>query len=274
MTHRIAAVSFLNTRPLIHGLEARPDIVVARALPSRLADLLAAGAADVALLPVVETFRGRSGSILPGTGIACGGEVGSVKLFGRGPLAGIGRVRADRGSRTSVALADVLLREAAGVSAEFHEAEPIPGNLPEAGEAVLVIGDRCFEYERGIAGTDVWDRDLGAWWNEMTGLPFVFAVWAARPGLADDRAAGLADILAAARDKGLAAIEEIAAAAAAEGCLGHAGEATAEAIVYYFRHDLTYRLGPAEERGLVRFHELCVRHGLAPEGPAPAVSRG
>lgn len=274
MAYRIAAVSFLNTRPLIHGLAEDPRVDLRVDLPSRLPALLEAGEADVALVPVVEIFRGCGAGILPGTGIACRGAVDSVKLFGRGPVEGIRTVRADRGSRTSVALADVLLREAAGVRAEFRSVEPRVGDLPGADEAVLVIGDRCFAYGRGVADAAVWSRDLGTWWHEFTGLPFVFAVWAVRAGLGDDQVAELASLLTAARDRGLAAVSAIARQAAAEGLLGHGGEATPEAIDYYFRHDLTLELGDREERGLRRFHDHCVRQELVPDAPFPPVLRG
>lgn len=274
MLHRIAAVSFLNTRPLIRGLDEDPSVHLVLKMPSRLPGLLESGEADVALVPVVEVFRGRTGGIVPVSGIACRGAVDSVKLFGRGSLAEIKRVRADRGSRTSVALADVLLREQAGTTAEFRSAEPRVGDHPAGDEAVLVIGDRCFEYEKGLRGSGVWVRDLGTWWHEFTGLPFVFAVWALRPGLEAGRIAELAALLAAARDRGLDALGEIAATASGEGLLGHGGEATAEAIDYYFRHDLTFELGEDEERGMRRFHEFCVLHGLVPDTPFPTVLRG
>jgi len=274
MPFRIAAVSFLNTRPLIHGLDGDPRVTVFRDLPSRLAARLESGEADVALLPVVEAFRGRSGGILPGTGIACRGEVASVKLFGRSPLEETATVRADRGSRTSVALTDILLRETLGRPVPFVEAEPRPDDPPAAGEAVLAIGDRCLACDRTLSGPEFWSRDLGAWWEEATGLPFVFAVWAVRPGFDPGRAGELLAILTGARDRGLAALDEIAAEAAAEGLPGHGGEATADAIAYYLRHDLVLRLAEAEMRGLARFHELCVRYDLVPGGPFPAVLEG
>ena len=278
MPIRVAAVSFLNTRPLIHGLGENSSVIeLTRALPSRLADLLDEGRADVALLPVVDTFRGRCGGILGSTGIACRGEVGSVKLFGVTPLPEVRTILADRGSHTSAALTRVLLRESIGTAPLMVETEPRPGHLPGEGEAILVIGDRCFEYERDLREkglSKVWSRDLGQWWHEVTGLPFVFAVWAVARDFDPAQGAALAEILVSARDRGLDVLDDLAGEAAAEGRLGPGGEATAAAIVYYFRHNLLYRLGDEEERGMRRFHELCLRHGVIPEGPFPAVVRG
>ena len=163
MTVRIAAVSFLNTLPLVDWFSAAGDdsVELSLALPSRLADQLTTGEADVALLPVVEVLRGRSAGFFPGTGIACRGRVDSVKLFTRDDLASLERVTVDRGSRTSVALLKILLAEQHGVSPEFTEAKPEPGRFPMPGEGVLVIGDRCFEFERALADPSAGPADHG-----------------------------------------------------------------------------------------------------------------
>ena len=278
MTYRIAAVSFLNALPLIDRFlrNEEPRVTLIRELPSRLGTLLATGQADVALLPVVEVLTGVSPGILPGGGIACRGNVDSVKLFVHGNPAGLRRLRADRGSRTSVALARVLLAELHGLRPDPVEVEPVPGALPEPGEAVLVIGDRCLAYEApfrqglGTAGTVI---DLGGAWFEMTGLPFVFAAWAPAPDFMNaatpEELTELTDILTAAREDGWARRREIAAREAALGRRGRGGEATAEAITYYFERSLRYRLGDTELAGIARFRELCLAHGVLPPGTAP-----
>ncbi len=275
MVYRIAAVSFLNAIPLIDWFDqTRNDrVVLSQALPSRLGGMLAAGEADVAMLPVVEIFRGASPGMLPGTGIACLGDVDTVKLYHRGAWAQLARVFVDRGSRTSVALLRILLQEQFGIHPEFKEIEPRTDWRPTADEGALVIGDRCFEYEkelREIGETEVTGYDLGGAWHELTGLPFVFAAWAVAPGFpekaGDEGIRELIDLLTRARDHGLAHLEEIAVREAAGGRLGHGGEATAEALDYYFRHSLRYVLGEEEMAGLHRFHELCVKHGVVPDG--------
>ncbi|RLC97677.1 MAG: hypothetical protein DRI46_12590, partial [Chloroflexi bacterium] len=126
MTFRLAAVSFLNTIPLIDWFEQTGDqrVALSLALPSRLGGMLAAGEADVALLPVVEIFRGASSGMLPGTGIACRGDVDTVKMFYRGDPTGLESVAVDRGSRTSVVLLRILLQEQFGIRPEFTEIEP------------------------------------------------------------------------------------------------------------------------------------------------------
>ena len=275
---RIAAVSFLNAIPLTDwlagGAEGRVRLMVE--LPSRLAPLLQRGAADTALLPTVEILRGRSGGLLSPSGIACDGPVGSVAVFAAGPLDRVRLVQTDRGSRTSVALARVLLREIHGVKPEFREFRPEPGLWPGPDEAVLVIGDRCLAQAAGLrhdAPEGMRMHDLGGMWKEHTGLPFVFAAWAAAPAFAGERAAAevreLGDLLTRSRDEGLASLPGLAERLAGEGKLGFGGEATPQAIAYYFGQSLRFVLGERELAGMRRFQDLCIAHGLVPDLPFP-----
>ena len=275
--YRLAAVSFLNTIPLLEGLDGRPGVVLDRDLPSALAGRLAAGQADAALAPVAEILAGRTGGILCPVGIACDGAVDSVMLFCAGEPGDLRRVFVDRGSRSSVALLRILLAERHGTQPDCVPVEPRPGMALEPGEGALIIGDRCFaqqallkrENPHGLAG-----HDLGAMWKDLTGLPFVFAAWTAAPDLprrAGARAvAELGALLTAARDRGLARLEEIAAEQAAAGRLGAGGEASAEAIAYYYRHSLRFVLDGACRRGMDRFASLAVKHGIIPDA-APLV---
>ncbi|MCB1184554.1 menaquinone biosynthesis protein [bacterium] len=280
---RIAAVSFLNTIPLVDDLLRHPvpGVEIEFGMPSRLAGRLAEGRSDVALMPVVELLRGRAAAVIAGTGIACRGAVDSVRLFHRGPCDRIRRVLTDRGSRSSVALLEVLWRENFGYVPELVEGEPTIGARPEQGEGILVIGDRCFEFDRDLAARpdpEVADLDLGRAWWDLTGLPFVFAMWTVSAGFLErtgpaERSA-LVALFSRAREAGLARLDELAAREAARGRLGHGGEATPAAVAYYFRESLVYRLAEPEMAGLTRFHALCIEHGLVPDGPAPIVLRG
>src|SRR3954471_5186769 len=112
---RIGAVSYLNTKPLVYGLAERlPQADVVYDFPSRLADRLAAGDLDVALIPSVEFFQDPSYSIVSDACIGCRGPVWSVKLFSRVPPPQIRTLALDEGSRTSVALVRILLKERFG----------------------------------------------------------------------------------------------------------------------------------------------------------------
>src|SRR5215831_14178958 len=109
---RVGAVNYLNTKPLIYGLDRiAPQAELVLDLPSRLADGLAAGRLDVALIPSIEFFQKPDYKIVSDACIACRGPVRSVKLFSRVPLERIKTLALDEGSRTSVALVRILLRE-------------------------------------------------------------------------------------------------------------------------------------------------------------------
>src|SRR5205807_7030921 len=138
---RIGAVSYLNTKPLVYGLaELAPQDELVFDLPSRLADDLAAGRLDVALIPSIEFFKNPNYTIVSDACIACRGPVRSVKLFSRVPLPSIRTLALDEGSRTSVALVQILLRERFGIEPRLL---PFPIDIqPEAvdADALLMIG--------------------------------------------------------------------------------------------------------------------------------------
>src|SRR6478735_4438604 len=118
---RIGAVSYLNTRPLVYGLaEAAPQHELVFDLPSRLADDLAAGRLDVALIPSIEYFQNPAYRIVSDACIACRGPVLSVKLFSRVPILKIRSLALDVGSRTSAALVRILLKEQYSLEPRFE----------------------------------------------------------------------------------------------------------------------------------------------------------
>lgn len=260
---RIGAVNYLNSKPLVEGLEAlAPDVRLLFDLPSRLADSLAAGRLDVALIPSVEFFRAAGYKVVSDACVACRGPVLSVKLLFRVPPSEVRRMALDEGSRTSAALAQILLAEQFGVRPEWT---PLPigcGLETTDADAVLLIGDRAIASgERGSgseereAFVEVWD--LGNVWSRWTGLPFVFAMWVARPDVDECRAA---EILAAARDLGVQRLSEIAAAEA------NLLRIDRNLATRYLSENLHFTLERSERQGLRRFYELCVAHGLAPAG--------
>src|SRR5258707_15269005 len=117
---RVGAVNYLNTKPLIPDLPAiAPDMELSLAVPSRLAVQLAEDELDVALIPAIEYFRAGTYTIVPDISIASRGPVLSVTLFSRVPWTGIKKLALDIGSRTSSALAQVILRKHYGVNPEL-----------------------------------------------------------------------------------------------------------------------------------------------------------
>src|SRR6266446_1108398 len=202
---RIGAVSYLNTKPLIYELEKlAPEAELILEPPSKLADHLAQGRLEIALIPIIEYFRSGEYTIVPNIAIASRGPVLSVTLFSRLPWGEIRRVALDEGSRTSAALAQILLWRKYGVRPEV-----VPLPLAEEAEnadadAVLLIGDRAM---RACLPGFAHAYDLGQEWFDWTGLPFVFAVWAVRPG-AD--LCGVDRALVEAKRRGLARAGRIA----------------------------------------------------------------
>ncbi|MFM9194395.1 MAG: menaquinone biosynthetic enzyme MqnA/MqnD family protein [Planctomycetia bacterium] len=256
---RIGAVQYLNTKPLVYGLAAR-GLGVAYDLPSRLADRLSSGSLDVALIPSIELFRGTGYRVVSDACIGCRGPVMSVTLFFRTRPGRVARLAVDEGSRTSATLARILLAERHGVAPQV-EVLPIGAGLEDtAADAVLLIGDRAIGSQRGSFQL-IWD--LGDEWCRWTGLPFVFAVWASRPGV---DVTGIEPVLASARDAGRTHLASIAAAEAA----GHG--LTVPQCLSYLRDNLHYELGPRERAALVRFYRHAEALALAPSGVDVAVA--
>jgi len=270
----VGAVSYLNSKPLIEGLDRllAGHATLRLDYPSRLADELASGQLDVALIPSIEYFRGHNYEIISDACVAAHGPVLSVKLYSRVPWGDVKSIALDEGSRTSATLARILLAERHGV---FPKLEPLPldhRTEDSAADAILLIGDRAISPpNEKFLGT--WD--LGEEWFNWTGLPFVFAMWVGRRGVSgqeagdrnqesEDRseqaASDIAHLLSQSRDLGVARIDDIARREAP--LLGLSLPTT----VSYLSENLQYHLGPAERNGLKLFHELAAGLGLAPAG--------
>ncbi len=246
----LGAVSYLNTVPLIHCFE---DLSSAYTLkldyPSRLADALGRGEMDCALIPTIEVLGAPEYQIVSDACIGCRGPVWSVKLLSRHPISEIRSIAFDEGSRTSIALCRILL-------ARFWKVSPSIENLPIESDfrtantdAVMIIGDRAMQEDQSFS----FQFDLGQVWHEWTGLPFVFAVWAARPGA---NMAYLDRELSIVRDKGLHVIEQIVA----QYHSAHRLE-IAQCRHYLTRH-LNYYLGEEERDSMRYFAQLAAELSL------------
>lgn len=252
---RIGAVSYLNSKPLIEDLaELARDAELILDVPSRLADDLSAGKLDVALIPSVEVLRDAEYEVVSDACVATRGPVLSVKLFSRVPVAQVRTLALDEGSRTSATLARILLSERFGVR-PTTELLPLGFATEDtSADAVLLIGDRAMKppCERFVA---TWD--LGEEWTDWTGLPFVFAMWAARR---DCELGDVEEALCLSRDRGVSRMTDIARREATK------LDITEELAHDYLAHNLHFTLGSAERAGLRLFQELAVKLGLAPKG--------
>lgn len=255
---RVGAVTYLNAKPLYYRLNAfAPDVSLMMDYPSVLADRLAAGDLDVALIPSVEYLRGveRGYEIVPGFAIAARGPVRSVKLFSRVPLGRIRRLALDEGSRTSQALTRVWLELKHGVRPTVLEPLPMGVSaLESTADAALVIGDRAMKVPHGPFLEVV---DLAEAWNALTGLPFVFALWVTR---ADVDLGSLPEALEKSRREGLRHAADLARENGPRLGLDQ------ETCYDYLTRVLSYDLGEREIAGLRLFAREAAGLGLAPEG--------
>jgi chorismate dehydratase len=214
--------------------------------PSQLADLMYRKQFDVGIVPIAEILLHDQYDVLDGIAIAARGAVRSVFLTHRVPIEKIQRVAVTPASRTSVWLLRVLLKFGYRIAPEFYPKPP--GAKLSEHEAMLLIGDEAILYATRHGKQQFWD--LGSAWVEMTGLPFVFAVWAFQR---DADKAELAALLRAAKANGLAHIEEI---------VQDATEAAPEFLRDYYSNCVWYNLGDAEKQGIRRFQQYLKDMGL------------
>ncbi|MBA3484904.1 MAG: menaquinone biosynthesis protein [Pirellulales bacterium] len=259
---RIGAVTYLNTVPLVRGLpELLPGAELSFDHPSRLADELVATNLDVALAPVIELARHPEWSIVSNACIGCRGPVLSVKVLFRKPPEQVASLALDEGSRTSAVLAQILLADRFGVRPRLEVLPVGASPLETTADAVLVIGDRAI---RSPATGFYESWDMGEEWLRSTGLPFVFAVWAARPGV---DCLELEPALEAARDQGRRELESIADEQAA------AMKLPRELVLNYLRNNLNFCLDADARQGLDLYFRRAAALGLVgqafqPDGPA------
>jgi chorismate dehydratase len=235
-----AGAPYSNSAPLVDKLkQVSPGVQVMNDHPANLVDDLNSGKADVALIPVAHLYRHPELIMLEGLGVAADGPVKSVLLKCNVPISRIQTVGRDPASATSNALAELLLKKHFG-----REIEMVDYHALEQPDAEVVIGDRALCGAPAPAG----DIDLAEAWKEMTGLPFVFAVWAVRKDFREIEA--VTEIAHAACTAGLRSLEEIAGRYAVE--LGHSKMFWLD----YLTHSIHYELGERELAGLELFREL------------------
>lgn len=169
-------MSYLNTKPLIYGFEKgmmAGQLELITDYPANIADMLIKGTVDISLLPVAVMPLLKEYHIISDYCIGSEGEVGSVCLFSDVPLEGIKSILIDYQSRTSAELLKILLRDLWQINPELIAGEEGYENKIKGNTAGLIIGDRAFIQ----AKKSKYSYDLGKAWQELTGLPFVFAAW-------------------------------------------------------------------------------------------------
>ncbi|MGD9693358.1 MAG: menaquinone biosynthetic enzyme MqnA/MqnD family protein [Phycisphaerales bacterium] len=186
---KLGCVSYLNTLPLIEGLEKTAGVGLDRAAPARLIDLLTSGQVEAGLISLIDAQRSAAPlALMPCGMIGCDGATLTVRLYSTKPIGEITRVHVDAESHTAVALLRVLLARVHGVRAEVVEFDARERVVRHGGgaddqvewpEALLLIGDKVVT-QSPPAVRYPHQMDLGEGWKEWAGLPFVYAAWMCR----------------------------------------------------------------------------------------------
>lgn len=269
-------MQYLNAAPLIHAYDG--DVVFDH--PSTLARELAAGRLDAALVPVFEVLRDPVYDLVDGVAVASDGLVHSVVLAYRGELRDIRSVILDPASLTSVHLLQVLFAEFYGLRPEYRHAAECPSGeastapagwesspIPAEGSARLLIGNQAIlsrAFEQARSPGLHW-LDLSEAWHQHTGLPFVFAVWALRPGLSAPL--GVPEAFRALKEHGLESREFL---------IGPEVTAPGQDPLHdpvfrrrYLTEHIRYDLGPREKEGLARYRALLAKWRLIASADLP-----
>jgi chorismate dehydratase len=262
---RVSAISYLNTAPLMwnfeHGSEReelRRNFQVDYTIPSRCAQMLADGSADIGIIPVAAYTSIQNLAILPDIAIASDDAVRSILLVSKVPLEQIHAVALDSSSRSSAALIQVLFARYWKREARFVSAEPQLDKMLANSDAALLIGDPALKVDRSRYLT--WD--LAHEWRTFTGKPFVFAFWAVRAGAAsEDELAYVAEVFRASRDAGLTHLPEIATEWSTKLNL------TPEFITSYLAENIQYRLHAGNLAGMQLFFEFAAELRVLPPAP-------
>src|SRR4051812_35248745 len=261
---RVGHIQFLNCLPIYWGLVRAGtllDVELTKDTPDRLSEMLVAGDLDIGPISLVEYLRHADElALLPDIAIGSDGPVLSVNLVAQVPLAELdgGRVAMGSTSRTSVLLAQMWLDQVHGVRPEYFTCPPDLTTMLLEADAAVLIGDTALRatYDAPRRGLDVYD--LGTAWRDWTGLPMVFAVWAARRSYAEANPGLVKDVHTAflrSRDDALAHVDEVAATASRWEVFD------AATLARYFR-TLDFSLGQRQLEGL---QEFAARAGMPVE---------
>lgn len=261
---RVACVRYLNTVPLIEGLDKLRGLTLTPVVPAGIARMVASDEADIGLVSLVDAARANDPglALLPVGMIGCDGPTLTVRVFSSVPMDQVRELHADTDSHTSVILAQLLFaklhgirptvidfdaRERMPVGAQ-HSARSTEHSLDEAWpETLLLIGDKVVN-DSPPAVRYPHQLDLGEAWHRLTGLPFVYAMWACRADRADSPEIRLgAQLLERQRCHNQTRIDWIVAKHAPEHRwpLDLAGK--------YLGSDLRFEVGPREREAAERF---------------------
>ncbi len=277
---RVGVVRYLNARPLVEGLDVCQSLTLDAAVPSRIAPMLEGGDIDIGLVSVIDFARAKTPlTMIPAGMIGCEGPTLTVRVFSRVPPSEIRTLATDTDSHTSVALARIILKKIHNASpavVDCNAREMLTSDDPQSWpESVLLIGDKVVTASPP-PGLYPHQIDLGQAWLDLTGLPFVYAIWmcraedAHRPEIFDAAA-----LLERQRLRNEFRLDWIVSQHAR---VRHWPDELARE---YLGQRLRFQAGERERKGIARFLELAAAESLAPpvtpdflpfDTPAPAAA--
>lgn len=249
-------IQFLNCLPLYWGLARTGtllDLDLTKDTPEKLSEQLVRGELDIAPITLVEFLRAADDLVaFPDLAVGCDGPVMSCVIVSQKPLDQLDGARVALGStsRTSVRLAQLLLAEKIGVRPDYYSCPPDLGLMMQEADAAVLIGDAALRanlHDGPRLGLEV--HDLGQMWKDWTGLPFVFAVWAARRDYLEREPAVVQKVheaFLASRDLSLEEVAKVAEQAAR-------WETFDEPVLERYFTTLDFRFGPAQLQGVAEF---------------------
>jgi len=252
-TRTMSLVSYLNTKPLVYGLEnnlVEHHFSLQKDVPSVCAQRLLEGEVELGIVPSIEYARAKgSWKIIPDLSIASQRAVKSVCLFFNKNMSKIDTIALDTSSRTSVALLKIILQERYEQTPEFIFMAPDLDEMLAAADAALIIGDKALHYS--VKHTNF--IDLGEEWSDMTGLPFVYAFWAGNELQLNEK-----DVKAVLESyqEGSQNIEKIARE------FGKTQPMTWDFYYDYLTQNISYSFAEEEKAGLLEFYRYAFYFGL------------
>lgn len=251
---KVSVVQYLNSVPLVWGMlkgEQQGRYDLSFTTPAVCADAVRSGKAEIGIIPAIEYPRLERAQILSGISVAAKGEVKSVLLLSKVPIEKVKSVAMDNSSRTSAALLRILMRKYYSRFITATPSVPKPADMLKRADAALLIGDPALTFPGPVAHV----YDLGAEWNNFTGLPFVFALWVGREESKPER---FKDDFEASRDYGVAHVDDITAEYAPK------LKMQPEAVKSYLTTNVDYSLDEENRKGLRYFYKLAVETGIIP----------
>jgi chorismate dehydratase len=277
---RISVVQYVNTAPLVYGFThgaLRDKHELSFTIPSRCADDLRDGRADVAIIPAIELQRIDNLAVLPNLAIASKRRVRSLLIVSRKPMTEVRSLALDQSSRSTQALTRILCAERWHIVPKFVERPMYAENMLEEVDAALIIGDPalrlaiaaakyaslgeqgeliCNSAKIGVEGNETLHiYDVVQEWRQFSGLPAVLAIWAVRKEVLSPE---IVEDFLASRDYGMAHLEQISWNAARETGLPSSD------LLKYLRENINFTLDSENMAGLDLYYCLAAKLGLIP----------